>query len=281
MGQGSASPTPTGHAQQRASAEALYNCLDQAGVPVSLQDLADGQSAFAFKDEGAAILWSRPGGGFGYVGEVPTEQIDALQVSGQTGYYLTVNGVDYSAKYQECFESSGYTEPEFSGEASDPDVDAWYRRMVEVSNDWAACARDHGFPHVADTGPYDPLAGKAPMVLLPADITADQLLALIEVCPLYNEDDVRAMWAARLAAAMECDDEGLSLSLDGLTPPASVGFDYPGFDGQADEPLDDLDMAEVDRLNALVALASQEGDELLARLEAEAIEQYGENPCGD
>jgi hypothetical protein len=105
---------------------------------------------------------------------------------------------------------------------------------VESSNDWADCARKHGFPGTIDAEmPIVFDYSQVPTTLLPSYITEDQLRALLEACPSLDVEAQRQadnLW-----------DGGLNLNdptsfevPEGYYVAPNIGFDYPGFDGRHD-----------------------------------------------
>jgi len=70
-------------------------------------------------------------------------------------------------------------------EATTATLDAQASAVLAESASWAACARDHGWPDIADP---DPAAGALAEVVLPATITADELRQLLADCPPFNPD---------------------------------------------------------------------------------------------
>lgn len=70
-----------------------------------------------------------------------------------------------------------------AGEPSPSPLDPQASAVLAESNSWAACARQHGWPDIADA---DPAAGALAEIVIPATITADELRQLVADCPPFN-----------------------------------------------------------------------------------------------
>jgi hypothetical protein len=74
--------------------------------------------------------------------------------------------------------------------------DARASAVLAESNSWAACARAHGWPDIADA---DPAAGALAEIEIPASITEDELRRLLADCPPFDAAAyaaAQAAWAA-------------------------------------------------------------------------------------
>jgi hypothetical protein len=107
---------------------------------------------------------------------------------------VMLDGVDYSAPYAQCLRSSDYVEP---GAAADPGQELRDKQKIaEASNEWAACARNNGWPDLADAQPGNADGyATVPTVLLPATITVQELEALLEHCPAAVPDGDPDQWS--------------------------------------------------------------------------------------
>ena len=174
-------------------AKAYFDCMSQAGVPVALAENDAGELTIV-KNSGSWTLQTYPnGGGGGNYDDDTTLSADA-QASFQEFFEnmpdhptLILDGVDHSQAYGQCLEQTGYDFIEAMGEVrSDPELNV---KQVKANNDWAACARDNGFPAIEDT--EMPMGAEQPQpVLLPGSITPDQLRALLVECPNFRKDTV-------------------------------------------------------------------------------------------
>jgi hypothetical protein len=110
--------------------------------------------------------------------------------------------------------SSGYVQPSWYG-PEEQELAAKQAR-VEVSNRWAQCARENGYPALRDVDtPVADSGTSWPAIILPADITEGQLVTLVEACPVVEPG----------ADLPEDVNEAL------LQIP-SIAFDAPFFDGR-------------------------------------------------
>jgi hypothetical protein len=210
-------------------ARAFYNCLRDADLPAELYESEGDYPTNVGWDEDAVVMWMTPGGSGGAQGDVDQDEIEDFFKGGDyESYRLIVNGADQSTVFADCHESTGYDESDAWGNGSPGSVDlAYYQAVVEASNDWAACARENGWPQTLDADmPVSADGSEYPTAVLPSSITEDQLRQLLEACPNFD------------AEAMEHNDElmqdfdGSGGFPDGYWTAPSVGFDYPGFDGQ-------------------------------------------------
>jgi hypothetical protein len=238
-GGSSESGSPAGSAQ-RQGAEAFYACLTDAGLPAQLNPVDDSDSG------DAAVGWAPdhtvmeriPGEFSGMTGgqgdEVSQADTDAFFAQGDDTYGLVIDGVDHTEAYQECHEKSGYTQPQYP---QDPAEEAKQRQAsADATNEWIACARENGYPNLADVQVSSDDPDAWPQATLPLDTTADQLRALLDACPNFDEDQARAMISG----------EG---NADQWTVQPSIGFEQP----TAAESGEDQD-AQFDHLTELVEI---------------------------
>jgi len=115
---------------------------------------------------------------------------------------LAVDGTDYTSQYIACLDQSGYTAEvaqEQAGSDSSfivtPDeLDVWqalFQPQVQVNNQWAACARDHGWLVFDSTVAGLGTETVVPEVYLPSSITPDQLHTLLAACPNFDSAAAR------------------------------------------------------------------------------------------
>ncbi|MDR1427403.1 MAG: hypothetical protein LBJ08_06565, partial [Bifidobacteriaceae bacterium] len=96
---------------------------------------------------------------------------------------------DHTATYQHCFEDSSYTPPNTAADPAD-DLE-WNQKVADVTNEWIACAREHGQPDLED---LTATANESVQVILPRTTTVAELRALIEACPTFDEEQARAVF---------------------------------------------------------------------------------------
>jgi len=161
----------------------------------------------------------------------PYREEAASPSPGTRGVALLLAGTtDYTEQYRRCSETIDYIPPTYR---VDPKWEVTEKQAVaDATNAWIECARDNGQPYLADV-----LAPKAdnyktyPRALLPITTTPDQLVVLLELCPIGDYGQ------------------------DGVWPDVSV--DAPGYDGR--EPLRDaafMDDKTADAVGDLMIIIS-------------------------
>jgi len=197
-------------------AEDFLACLLRAELPASLTELGPGQAAVGWLD--GRVIWVNPGGLAGANisgGDLTEDEESFLSAAASSDERsLMVNGVDRSIEYRECLESTGYTDPEPA--AVDPADEARdLQEIADISNNWSACAREHGFRVLKDADPPSLGDSSIPAVKMPATMSVDELRTLLESCPYFDRQDaekVAAEWAAgkdserRPAPSIEFDE---------------------------------------------------------------------------
>jgi hypothetical protein len=282
---------------QARRAEAMAACLADAGIPVTLIEYdrtqrqvgidserpyvlspGDGstRSFFAASDDvevqRAAVLrlaetvarYDREAAegmldrGEGPVGEIHYEGESATPPIGfQFHPYLVIDEQDHTAPWLACLTETGYTEPGY--EADPADELARKQFAVEAGVRWATCARENGYPTVAD--PDQPVADNnttTPTVALPTTITEEQLRGLLAACPNFDPDGVAELEAAYAALGNNPSPEEMRALVDryptGVEP--IIGFDAPGWDGRGGHGAD-LDQATGEHLRSLTAIVGE------------------------
>jgi hypothetical protein len=144
---------------------------------------------------------------------------------------LFVDGRDYSVEYAKCLESSDYTRPTWSV-ASVEELKS-KQETADVSNEWAACARENGFANVRDAEmtAADGFA-TVPTAILPASTTIEELKVLLTKCPNADADGP----AKYVTGGDRIGDTGGGVVLDGEgeeAPSPNIGLDLPGCDGKS------------------------------------------------
>ncbi|MDR1824372.1 MAG: hypothetical protein LBR27_03405 [Bifidobacteriaceae bacterium] len=252
--------TATTEAEREATVNAMVDCLVEAGVPAKAQEVVvNGVSTLDLMFDGQLVSTRDPSTGADGFGGISTSMIQAgggapvdeekhsqIFEAIEGDYALVIDAVDYTADYQRCYVETGYSPREIVME-DDPASELRAKQEVaEVSNEWAACARDQGYEDVTDAEP--PTADgyeTYPYVMVPGTITLVQFQELLEACPLL---DVEAMAESLAEAQEQAEDEGPSFSDEGdgvaiqggggvsmsiggqsvVLP--SIAFDLPGFD---------------------------------------------------
>jgi hypothetical protein len=182
--------------------------------------------------------------------------------------FLIVGLTDHTAALVKCLEATGYTEPDY---VRDPEGElAEKRAVLEVTLAWADCARQHGITEVID--PQPPQADQyttTPTALLPTDLTAQRLTALLRECPNFDP----SQFEARDVAEAELGEEPSQEEIDELyaafpVAQPQIGFNAPGFDGDARaEP--DPELAA--KLNPLFDLLTRPSMEYWAAKEGQEL----------
>jgi len=177
-------------------------------------------------------------------------QVDVL-IALFTTPALFIDQVNYSMQYNQCLDESGYTdlaarggkEPEiFPPDLSDEDkaqMENAIQAQIRANKQWAACAREHGWP-VPDptyTRGKDLLEAK-----LPSSITEGQLRWLLSKCPTFDP-----VQQDRLLEWTQVHPDQSILDYPGVISGASVGFRLTGFDALLSPEL----MSDTER-NALI-----------------------------
>jgi hypothetical protein len=199
---GGSSPSPT-----VADPAAEYQaCMTAAGLPIAWlgDNTGWGLLELDFSDTDT-FIYQRPDGTGGSSRTVDSATLSAFDAA-DTAYRLAVNGADRSEDYQHCHDVSLYDEAAASGQTTGIDPEQ-LNDMMAASLDWAACARQSGWPQTADPKPAT--GDTPPIVLLPDTMTEEQLRQLLDSCPMEP-------WTGETPATE-------------IWP--TIGFDRPGFDG--------------------------------------------------
>jgi hypothetical protein len=231
-----------------AVAKSFYNCLKAEGLPVEYENGPDGRSTLVTFDDGVPVIWQSDDTGLQWTGAVPVEDVDeytegpnqqmesaAAEAEGDLGAewsiepMVQVDGVDRTDVWAKCVADTGYSaQAVWDGTGSTGTDPAYVQATVEANNKWAACVRANGYPNVADsTVPSD--SDPWPMVLLPPTITEEQLRALLEVCPIFDPEQMDENQEL-IEKQFESDPNATGLP-EGYEETPVVGFDFPGYRG--------------------------------------------------
>lgn len=217
------------------AAKTYFDCMTDAGIEVELSTNGHGDLTIVnfSMHSGWILMRDANGGGMAMMGEnaeIDQAAMDAFFSNPDAGPALMIDGVDYTEAYVRCIAESGYDEQAAWGDGvyrADP---AEMERQVKANNDWAACARDHGFPSIKDsTMPTKMDGSEWPAVTLPGTITEDQLRTLLDACPNFDpkmEDRRNSWWE---------ENPGASAYPDDLLPDPSINFDFAEIPGSDDK----------------------------------------------
>jgi hypothetical protein len=240
-------------------AKKYYDCMSADGLPVTIVGNSKGEMAVVQLDSQEHTILQRDDTGAGmasFGGREPTEaelkeQEDFFgQVDG--GIALRVDGIDHSETYARCLKESGYNDQEAWGPyQADPEH---MQRQVTASNQWAACARENGWPDIKDSVMPTKMDGSEwPTVTVPSTITEDQLRQLLAACPNFDPDKQKKLdeWYQNNPTATSVPDEYLP------EPSIQIGADnvYEGH-GQDWTP-GPQEQAELDRIGRLTEILYQ------------------------
>jgi hypothetical protein len=205
LAEGPASVAPAMAKEQALVAAQMVECLRGQGVPAVLNEWEDGQAEVAFEEDEPWILCQEQDGMCHGGGTLPIDPLaaeaqqkvmDTLAAKYQPEFsdlpfgvwgvsYLIVGGFDYTDAYRACTKAIDYVPPILldnpAGELREKQA------IAQASNNWAACARQNGFPTLADAEP--PKADgflTRPHALVPMSATVDRLKALFEDCPVED-----------------------------------------------------------------------------------------------
>jgi len=198
--------------------QAYYTCMRMLDIPVTIGTPKPDYQTQVSLSNATTIVWRDPYGGgasimsssgtFGYVFAAIDNPVDFnafVRVTDMiSGPILIVDGVDYSSKYEMCLTQSGYAALITQYQQTQIDLyDAArlespqaFRDQVSANNAWVACARSQGWLIPDSTMP--PMGAiTTPQARIPAEITDDQLRALLSQCPVFDPDKQRRIdeWA--------------------------------------------------------------------------------------
>ncbi|MDR1118122.1 MAG: hypothetical protein LBL01_02335 [Bifidobacteriaceae bacterium] len=225
--------------------------------------------------EDQAGTWEDPaeGGDPDAEGETPAQDEPVAEPSTFEAF-LIVEDQDKTEALVECLGSSGYTAPEIKLDPAQEIRDKEVR--LEATAKWVKCARDHGYPDMADPPPA--VADQyltEPTALLPRDTTEPELRALLGNCPNFDAEAHQAVDEAFEAGAKKmsaAESEKLWQSLIAEHPTFTnpeIGFDVAGYDGRGTYD-DTLTEADTERLNGLMEVLREAADQYYEAQDPEA-----------
>ena len=248
---------------QRVTAEAMVACLAGNSIAAYSSDIGDAVGQVEVLIEDGAEVWQLcdedgclGGGGVGLgprefdaANEVTRAVAEARQAGSTAGTvkpWLIIGGEDMSENWQQCANVSGYQRPAWIQDPTEELQEK--RRIADAGTAWAACARRNGHPSTKD--PEAPQAddwATEPTAVLPSGITAQQLAALLEVCPTFDSEAQAAADDDLAADPDMAEDEYWAL----VPAEAVIGFNVPCQDGSAVE-CDEATWAKYNPLHQLV-----------------------------
>jgi hypothetical protein len=256
-----------GQASHNDAAKAMLDCLADKDLPFALERQGDGRLGLKYVSSEAdetLFLWSRDDGvtvSMSGVEDPEEEQAWSEQIAGRwrnpangrADNVLWIGGVDHTAIYRQCAQDSGYTHP---GEVADPALElAEKQGVAKAGAEWAACAREHGFPGVADPPP--PVADNnatRPQVVIDFEVTPDQLRQLAADCPTWDK--------AAAGAYVEALNQGVDpdeLPPVPYSPEITVEWELYGWDVSVGAEADSQRRA-LDRINELESILRPDVD---------------------
>jgi hypothetical protein len=169
--------------KQHKTAEAFATCLEDQGWGVErMLQTPVGYEGMMFKGYLPKPHEKPYGAAISFVGGTVLEGVEID--THKTG--LVIQGVDKTEQLQACIDSTGYFVPE---PIFDPREEAQEKQeIVDVSNAWAQCARNNGFPNTRDATVAVDNWETVPEAVLPGSITVGQMKALVQVCPPIDPD---------------------------------------------------------------------------------------------
>ena len=238
--------TSSGTSALEQAARSYFDCMTAAGLPMELMPDSDGAMVMvqiSFEHE----YWLRdPDTGIMQINS-PADDDASRQAQDDfmngTGPALIIDGIDHTDVYVACRDQSGYDwEEALSNMRPDPEMVA---KQVESNNNWAACAREHGWPDIQDSVMPAVNSQEYPQVVLPATITEDQLRQLLVACPNFDPGrmDQMAEWARSHPESRDYPP--------GWLPDPAIGFDDSTLPASVDESPGPEEQAAIDRFMRL------------------------------
>ncbi|MDR2348465.1 MAG: hypothetical protein LBD90_07625 [Bifidobacteriaceae bacterium] len=177
------------NAEQSATAEALAACLREAGfdavafpsfIPVGYEEMF---SVVEVKSASKEYAVNIPGSGGGASAGLAPRYSDRYEADEP---FLIEGDTDHTETLLACIDSSGYFMPNARFDPREETVER--QAIADSSNLWLACARENGYPELADAIVQADNWTTRTEALLPSDISPDQLNALLEACPPFDPE---------------------------------------------------------------------------------------------
>ncbi|MDR0432277.1 MAG: hypothetical protein LBH48_03070 [Bifidobacteriaceae bacterium] len=197
---GRASSSAAGHPDQYSTASALQGCLADAGLPAVVVPVdggeaevgwAEGHEVVARDLDGGTTMLAGPSGAVDPAISDAVLNGDADPLTGELAPALWVDGVDKSAVWAGCLESSGYTPPSPESDTDPGELLRGSQRQADAANDWIRCARENGLENLADVTADDSGMAPGPHVVVPLSTPPDLLRSVVAECPTFSEEMLR------------------------------------------------------------------------------------------
>ncbi|MDR1237134.1 MAG: hypothetical protein LBK28_02720 [Propionibacteriaceae bacterium] len=185
---------------QYGRAQELERCLVDAGLPAELAPVENGEAEVTWVD-GHEVL-ARDSEQWTTVLEGPAGEVDPVTheafmgvnadpVTGLLAPALWIDGVDHTATWAGCLESSQYSNPSAAYEPDPGELLLGSQRQAEAANEWMACAREHGLEGLEDVAADSSGMAPGPHAEIPLQTEPGLLTSVVEACPTFNEDYFR------------------------------------------------------------------------------------------
>jgi len=237
-------------------------CMEAWDLPVSISAPSQGFPTSVSYQGAHTAMWRDL---YGYTGIAPAPIYGDLSDSAFSPSYiaeinaisrvidlsdkplLAADGTDYSSQYIACLDRSGYSAEAareqaeriwlYSSAGEDLDAqEARFQPQVQLNNQWAACARDHGWLVFDSTLAVMDDTTAYPEVDVPSSITPDQLHTLLAACPNFDVNAARLVdeWSRAQTIQRDVTTEGAPTPVISSTPNAyynpNVGFRLTPFE---------------------------------------------------
>ncbi|MDR1151077.1 MAG: hypothetical protein LBK72_01140 [Bifidobacteriaceae bacterium] len=185
---------------QYGRAQELEKCLVDVGLPATLTPVekgeaevtwADGHEVLARDSEQWTTVLEGPAGGVDPVTHEAFMDVSADPVTGLLAPALWIDGVDHTAAWVACLESSQYSNPSAAYEPDPGELLLGSQRQADVANEWMACAREHGLQGLKDVTADASGMAPGPHAEIPLKTEPALLETVVEACPTFNEDYFR------------------------------------------------------------------------------------------
>ncbi|MDR1152358.1 MAG: hypothetical protein LBK72_07780 [Bifidobacteriaceae bacterium] len=172
-------------------AQSFYECLVDAGAPLTAVPLRDGGLYLDFSSHAVdSALGQDPSGAVTW--DLISEDRHSSRALAEVvanhgdGYVLEVNGSDLSQQFEACHTQHPYVPPEYGLDVNPLNEVKAEAHALPDTRRWAQCARENGFPTVVD--PPDPMAdGNSEVIaVVPLTTAPKDLEVLLETCPRYT-----------------------------------------------------------------------------------------------
>ncbi|MDR0625727.1 MAG: hypothetical protein LBG11_00470 [Bifidobacteriaceae bacterium] len=183
-----------------AGAEAMADCLAEAGIPAFADHRQDGEWEVRLDTDESYVMCSADGICGAQRGEskLSVSQLPLLPDVLPEGGYLAVGATDQSAAWAACLAQTGYAIPPPEIAIDRDEELAEKNAIIEATLTWANCARLQGLT-VQDPDP--PVADgwtTRPAALIDTAISVAELRTVLTACPNFDQAAHEADSAAQL-----------------------------------------------------------------------------------